>query len=139
MVLLLFYFFIFFFIFRNYIESDWCREEFSIAHQEMLKRRTKYLIVVLADDLDIESLPDELRMYLRTYTYIDARDHEESLDKIRKKIRFAMPGTPLARIRELQEMQVEEEGEGEEDADHLVEYCGLEHLVQQEEEHGTGE
>ncbi len=68
----------------------------------MLQRKTKYLIVVLAEDLDVDTLPNELKTYLKTYTYIDARNYEEDLESIRKKIRFAMPGTPLGKIREMQ-------------------------------------
>ncbi len=68
----------------------------------MLRRRNKYLIVVLVDDLDLATLPDELQTYLRTYTYIDARNYEDDLERIRKRIRFAMPGTPLAKIQRMQ-------------------------------------
>ncbi len=57
---------------------------------------------MLAEDLDLNTLPDELQTYLRTYTYIDARNYEDDLDRIRKRIRFAMPGTPLAKIQRMQ-------------------------------------
>ena len=58
--------------------------------------------MVLLEDLDIDTLPAEMRTYLRTYTYIDARNYDDDLDRIRKRIRFVMPGTPLLQIREMQ-------------------------------------
>ncbi len=68
----------------------------------MLTRRKRYLVVVLLEDLDVDSLPAEIRTYLRTYTYIDARNHENKLERIRKRIRFVMPGTPLVKIKAMQ-------------------------------------
>ncbi len=79
-------------------------EEFTIAHQKVVDRNKHkhFIIVVLAEDLDLDTLPNELQSYLRTYTYIDARNYEEDLEKIRKRIRYAMPGTPLQEIRQKQ-------------------------------------
>ncbi len=77
-------------------------EEFTIAHQKVVEGYKQYVIVILAEDLELESLPNELRTYLRTYTYIDARNHEDNLERIRKRVRFAMPGTPLQKIIEKQ-------------------------------------
>ncbi len=61
-----------------------------------------FIIVVLVEDLDIDTLPNEMQSYLRTYTYIDAKNYEHDLEKIRKKIRYSMPGTPLEKIRQMQ-------------------------------------
>ncbi len=87
---------------RGYIESGWCMEEFTIAHQKVVEGNKNFIIVVLVEDLDIDTLPNELQSYLRTYTYIDARNYENDLENIRKKIRYSMPGTPLEKIREKQ-------------------------------------
>ena len=48
--------------------------EFKIAHHKMIKEDKKYLIVILLEPLDIDALPKQLQMYLRTYTYIDATE-----------------------------------------------------------------
>ena len=47
-------------------------EEFRIAHHIMVNENKKYLIAILLEPLDVDALPQDLRMYLRTYTYIDA-------------------------------------------------------------------
>ena len=50
-------------------------EEFQLAHAQMMKGQKHFLIPILKENLDIDSLPDDLRdlkMYLRTHTYIDA-------------------------------------------------------------------
>ncbi len=77
-------------------------EEFTIAHQKVVEGNKHFIIVVLVEDLDLGTLPNELQSYLRTYTYIDAQNYEEDLEKVRKKIRYSMPGTPLDKIRQMQ-------------------------------------
>ena len=54
-------------------------EEFRIAHHKMVKEDKKYLIAVLLEPLDIDALPRDLQMYLRTYTYIDATKHPRDM------------------------------------------------------------
>ncbi|XP_028414781.1 protein toll-like [Dendronephthya gigantea] len=55
---------------RNFIQSEWCMLEFRAAHRRVLKGRVNYLIVVLFDDVDVDSLDDELKLYLKTNTYL---------------------------------------------------------------------
>ncbi|XP_028414772.1 protein toll-like [Dendronephthya gigantea] len=55
---------------RNFIQSEWCMLEFRAAHLRVLKGRANYLIVVLFDDVDVDSLDDELKLYLKTNTYL---------------------------------------------------------------------
>ncbi len=47
-------------------------EEFKLAHHKMVNGEKRYLIAVVLEPLDIDALPRDLQMYLRTYTYIDA-------------------------------------------------------------------
>ena len=47
-------------------------EEFKLAHHKMVNGDKKYLIAILLEPLDVDALPRNLQMYLRTYTYIDA-------------------------------------------------------------------
>ena len=54
-------------------------EEFRIAHHKMVKEDKKYLIAVLLELLDIDALPRDLQMYMRTYTYIDATKHPRDM------------------------------------------------------------
>ena len=75
--------------------SCWCVQEFQTAHNEMVEGRKKFLIPVLIEKLDMDSLPRELQMYMRTYTYIDATDEANDLERLQKRIRFGMPGTEI--------------------------------------------
>ena len=47
-------------------------EEFRMAHHIMVNENKKYIVAILLEPLDVDALPQDLRMYLRTYTYIDA-------------------------------------------------------------------
>ncbi len=70
-------------------------EEFSQAYQQVVDGRINYIIVVLLQKPMHEDLPPELDTYLKTHTYIDAQMYPNDINTIRKKIRFAMPKTPL--------------------------------------------
>ena len=65
--------------YRNYVESNFCRYEFECAHLRMIQGDKKFSIAVLLEPLDIDALPRDLQMYLRTYTYIDATNQKEKL------------------------------------------------------------
>ena len=65
--------------YRNYVESNFCMYEFECAHLRMVQGDKKFLIAVLLEPLDIDALPRDLQMYLRTYTYIDATNQKEKL------------------------------------------------------------
>ena len=59
-------------------------EEFQLAHAEMVRGRKKFLIPILKEPLNIDKLPDaqqELKMYLRTYTYIDASGEKRNIER----------------------------------------------------------
>ena len=55
-----------------------------MAHLEMIKGQKKYLVPILKEDIDIDSLPKDqrdLQMYLRTYTYIDGTNYVKNLER----------------------------------------------------------
>ncbi len=54
------------------------------------------MIPILLEDMPLQDLPRDMQMYLRTYTYIDARGFD--VETLRKRIRFAMPDTPLKNL-----------------------------------------
>ena len=59
-------------------------EEFQLAHSEMVRRKGNFLIPILKEPLDIDALPDDrrdLKMYLRTHTYIDASGQRRNLER----------------------------------------------------------
>ena len=72
-------------------------QEFYLAHHKVMNGKPEYLIPVLMEDLNIDQLPRDLQTYLRTHTYIDAREYD--LKILRKRIRFSMLDVPLIELR----------------------------------------
>ena len=55
-----------------------------MAHLEMIRGHKKYLIPILKEQINVDSLPRDqrdLQMYLRTYTYIDGTNHAKDIDR----------------------------------------------------------
>lgn len=71
---------------NSFLQSEWCMLEFRAAHRKVLKDRMNYLIIVLFDDVDIKSLDDELKLYLRTNTYLSV-----SNKWFWQRLRYALP------------------------------------------------
>ena len=66
------------------MESGWCMEEFQMAHLEMVRGQKRYLVPILKEQIDIDSLSKDqrdLQMYLRTYTYIDGTNHNRDIER----------------------------------------------------------
>ncbi len=63
--------------------------------------RTDYIVVVLLEDVPQKALTEELKVYLKTFTYIDAREYSNDIEMIRKRIRFALPKIPLKQYKVL--------------------------------------
>ena len=51
----------------------------------------------MVDDIQIDDLPKVMKAFVKTRTYIDARDInlQKDLDLFRKKLQYSMPQTPL--------------------------------------------
>ncbi len=94
-------------IYRNFLNSNWCMQEFYMAHQKVTEGKTGFLIPILLEDIPLGDLPRDMQMYLRTYTYIDAREYD--INTLRKKIRFAMPDTPFTKLMRNQHFHDEDE------------------------------
>ena len=63
------------------------------------QERADYIIVVLLEDVPQKALTAEMKVYLKTYTYIDAREYSNDVEMIRKRIRFALPKVPLKQLK----------------------------------------
>ncbi len=74
-------------------------EEFYQAYNEVMEGRLSYLVVILLQKPLHHDLPPELDTYLKTHTYIDAQKLPLDVITIRKRIRFAMPKTPLINLK----------------------------------------
>ncbi len=86
-------------LFRAFLKSKWCKYEFSHAYDMVLEGKPDYIVVVLLDDVPQKTLSEELKAYLKTYTYIDARQYGKDIELIRKRIRFALPKVPLEQLK----------------------------------------
>ena len=81
--------------------------EFYSAYTYLLRERhRKFVIPVLLEDLDnvdcnpsLLAAQEVLQTYVRTYTYIDARNFRQNIEKLRKRILFNMPAIPLSEMR----------------------------------------
>ncbi|XP_063241829.1 toll-like receptor Tollo [Bacillus rossius redtenbacheri] len=74
---------------ENFIKSEWCRFEFKSAHHQVLRDRRRRLIVVLLGDVPQKDLDPDIRLYLKTNTYLRWGDK-----LFWEKLRFALPDVP---------------------------------------------
>ena len=79
-------------------------QEFHCAFKQIEQRNTKVLIPILLENLNLDEVELDqnnlalLQQYLRTYTYLDARDYQCDIEKLRKKIIFELPAVPLSKM-----------------------------------------
>lgn len=71
---------------KNFIKSEWCRFEFKSAHHQVLRDRRRRLIVILLGDVPQKDLDPDIRLYLKTNTYLQWGDK-----LFWQKLRFALP------------------------------------------------
>ncbi|GAB1598104.1 toll-like receptor Tollo [Argonauta hians] len=70
----------------NFLKSDWCKYEFQTAHYQGLSKKMKTLIVVFFEDINEDLLDPDLKLYLKTNTYLKYDD-----PWFWDKLRFALP------------------------------------------------
>ena len=64
-----------FFIHRTYAESEWCKKEFREAHAHATgNARNKFLIPILLQDINMQTLDTDLKLYLENHTYIECEN-----------------------------------------------------------------
>lgn len=54
----------------NFVESEWCRWEFRLAYQRALGDHTNRLVIVLVDEVPVDSLDEDLQAYVRASNYV---------------------------------------------------------------------
>ncbi|KAL8570941.1 hypothetical protein ACOMHN_023613 [Nucella lapillus] len=74
---------------QHFLDSEWCRFEFRTAHQHVLQQGGHRLVMVLLEDLPHQRLDDDLRMAMKTRTYLTLTD-----PWFWEKLYFAMPDLP---------------------------------------------
>ncbi|KAK9891329.1 hypothetical protein WA026_014572 [Henosepilachna vigintioctopunctata] len=58
----------------NFLESVWAKMEFRSAHAEAMRERRNRIILVIKDDVLLDELDEELKIYIKTHTYIKWKD-----------------------------------------------------------------
>ncbi len=59
--------------------------EFSLAYSEAMKHtKTKYIIVILKEKLEMKTLRKDMKMFLTTHNYIDAT---KKLEQVPERLR----------------------------------------------------
>ena len=58
----------------NFMRSEWCNYEFQTAHNQVLKKRDRCLIIVLLQNVLPENMDEDMLLYTQTYTYIKRSD-----------------------------------------------------------------
>nr|XP_037274611.1 protein toll-like [Rhipicephalus microplus] len=86
---------------QNFVESEWCRWEFRVAHRRALQDKVNRLIVVLVDECASGSLDEDLRAYVRVTNYL--RWNEKNL---RERLLASMPRKDTTRKTIVEERHV---------------------------------
>lgn len=77
---------------ENFIKSEWCRFEFKSAYHQVLRDRRRRLIVILLGEVPQKDLDPDIRLYLKTNTYLQWGDK-----LFWDKFRYALPDVPIQR------------------------------------------
>ena len=57
----------------NFVRSEWCCYEFKAAHHEAIKERKGNILLVLLEELDVKQLDADIKMYIKTHTYLETK------------------------------------------------------------------
>ena len=78
----------------SFLKSEWCLLEFRAAHHKVLEDRMNYLIIILFDDVNMEELDDEMKLYMRTNTYLSVGNKW-----FWEKLYYAMPECTVSQFK----------------------------------------
>ena len=71
---------------ENFMKSEWCQYEFKAAHYRVLHDKTIRIIMILLDDKPPQNLDPELKLYIKTNTYLEWKD-----PWFWEKLKYALP------------------------------------------------
>ncbi|XP_005107956.1 toll-like receptor Tollo [Aplysia californica] len=74
---------------RNFLESEWCRFEFQMAHLHILREGAERLIIVLLEDIPEEMLDPDLKVHMKAKSFLRYSD-----PWFWEKLYFALPDVP---------------------------------------------
>ena len=61
-------------LFDSFLESERCQYEFKTAHHRLLREKKNRIIMILLDEINNDKLDKELKLYLKTRTYVKIGD-----------------------------------------------------------------
>ncbi|XP_071135459.1 toll-like receptor Tollo isoform X2 [Mytilus edulis] len=82
---------------NNYLDSEWCQYEFQTAHHSVLRDKSQKIILILMEDIDPAKLDPELKLYMKTKTYLKRTD-----PWFWEKLVFALPVKEKIKIEDQQ-------------------------------------
>ncbi len=67
---------------QNFLNSQWCQFEFSLAHHRLMHDQScKIIVIALEDPMTFHNVPKVVKRYINTRTYI-ARDDDQFWEKL---------------------------------------------------------
>ncbi|XP_046380795.2 toll-like receptor Tollo [Haliotis rufescens] len=58
----------------SFLDDEWCRFSFTTAHQQVLSEMKNRLIVIVMHDIDERRLDPQIKLYMKTRTYLEYKD-----------------------------------------------------------------
>ena len=75
---------------RNFLEDHWCLCEFRLAHAQALRKKNRFIIFLLLEDIEPDEMEADMRVYLQTSSYISWNNKH-----FWKKVIYYMPKIPV--------------------------------------------
>ena len=73
-----------------------------MGHVETIQGRRKFIIFIMMDNITVDDLPEEMKDFVRAYTYIGVQD----MEVFRQKLKHAMPKKALQDIPQQREAEM---------------------------------
>ncbi|KAI8490290.1 toll-like receptor 6 signaling pathway [Branchiostoma belcheri] len=99
---------------ENFLKSDWCKFELSMAEYKHFTTGEKYVIPILLEEIPIEMMPKSLRYLLATKTYLEWKDGEKQEGLFWRRLGKALKSSKSGSQRQ-ERIPIKQTGDIEED------------------------